>query len=119
MTMKELLVLLYLQSNIYEQDQSLRIEVETRSRQTICWWRNPRDKKPVHSHHLILELREDQNPLRVCGEKQFLHRPVQRIRLQIYLQVQQEYLIDAERCLHFFKEAIIKNSMQLLASVSF
>ena len=108
MTMKELLVLLYLQSNIYEQDQSLRIEVETRSRQTICWWRNPRDKKPVHSHHLILELREDQNPLRVCGEKQFLHRPVQRIRLQIYLQVQQEYLIDAERCLHFFKEAIIK-----------
>ena len=46
----------YWQSNIHEQDQSLRIEVEARSRQTICWWRNPRDQEPVHGDHLILEL---------------------------------------------------------------
>lgn len=56
MTMKDNLVSLYWQSNIHEQDQSLRIEVEARSRQTICWWRNPRDQEPVHGHHLILEL---------------------------------------------------------------
>ena len=89
MTMEDFLVYSYYwQSNIHEQDQSLRIEVEARSRQTICWWRNPRDQKPVHGHHLILELREDQNPLRVCGEEQFLQCPVQRIRLQIHFQVQ-------------------------------
>ena len=88
MTMKDNLVSLYWQSNIHEQDQSLRIEVEARSRQTICWWRNPRDQKPVHGHHLILELWEDQNPLRVRGEKQFLQCPVQRVRLQIHFKVQ-------------------------------
>ena len=95
MTMKDNLVSLYWQSNIHEQDQSLRIEVEARSRQTICWWRNPRDQKPVHGDHLILELREDQNPLRVCGEEQFLQCPVQRIRLQIHFQVQ-----ICNRCLY-------------------